>query len=113
MTPAPEPHISPAELRDLALALALAAVLVALLLLLQLASKLKGLLFMDTTFGAIVASLVRHGLTLAGGFLVAKGVITDAQSAEFVGLGLSAAAYGWSVLQKHDAGKKLKAALDR
>lgn len=68
---------------------------------------------MNTTFGAILASAVRHGLTLAGGYLVAKGVITDGQSAEFVGLGMAAAAYGWSVLQKHDTGKKLKSALDR
>jgi hypothetical protein len=73
-------------------------------------AALKGLT-MNTTFAAIAGSAVRHGLTLAGGYLVAKGVISDGQSAEFVGLGMAVVAFGWSWLQKHNAGKALGAAL--
>jgi hypothetical protein len=107
-----EPHLHPESLGGLLLALALATVLVGALWILHSASNLKGLT-MNTTFGAILASAVRHGLTLAGGYLVGKGILTDAQSVEFVGIGMAGAAYAWSLVQKHSTGKKLAEALGK
>lgn len=65
----------------------------------------------DTNFPALAGAAVRHGLTLVGGFLVGKGVITSEQGPELVGLGMAVAAFGWSWLQKHNAGKRLQDAL--
>jgi len=44
-----------------------------------------------------LASLIRHILTAAGGFLVAKGVASTEQLTEIVGALLSLASVGWSI----------------
>ena len=44
-----------------------------------------------------IASLIRHGLTAAGGFLIARGVASTEQITELVGAILSLASVGWSI----------------
>jgi hypothetical protein len=44
-----------------------------------------------------IASLIRHGLTAAGGFLIARGVASTEQITELVGALLSLASVGWSI----------------
>ena len=44
-----------------------------------------------------IASLIRHVLTAAGGFLVAKGIASTEQLTEIVGALLSLASVGWSI----------------
>jgi hypothetical protein len=44
-----------------------------------------------------LASLIRHILTAAGGFLVAKGIASTEQITEIVGALLSLASVGWSI----------------
>jgi hypothetical protein len=44
-----------------------------------------------------IASLIRHVLTAAGGFLVAKGLASADQIAELVGAVVSIAGVGWSI----------------
>lgn len=44
-----------------------------------------------------IASLIRHGLTAAGGFLIAKGVASTEQITELVGALLSLVSVGWSI----------------
>jgi len=44
-----------------------------------------------------IASLIRHVLTAAGGFLVAKGIASTEQITEIVGALLSLASVGWSI----------------
>jgi hypothetical protein len=44
-----------------------------------------------------IASLIRHGLTAAGGFLIARGVASAEQITELVGAILSLASVGWSI----------------
>ena len=49
---------------------------------------------------AAIMGIARHLLTLAGGYLVAKGVL-DAGSAEtLIGAGVSIAGVAWSVWEK-------------
>jgi uncharacterized membrane protein YebE (DUF533 family) len=57
-----------------------------------------------------LASLVRHILTAAGGFLVAKGLASADQLAELVGAVVSIAGVGWSVYNNKKAAKAAKAA---
>jgi hypothetical protein len=52
-----------------------------------------------------IASLVRHILTAAGGFLVAKGLASADQLAELVGAVVSIAGVGWSVYNNKKAAK--------
>ena len=56
-----------------------------------------------------LASLLRHILTAAGGFLVAKGLASADQLAELVGAVVSIAGVGWSVYNNK---KTAKAATD-
>lgn len=51
-----------------------------------------------------IASLIRHVLTAAGGFLVAKGLASADQIAEVAGAIVSLAGVGWSI--KNNASKK-------
>lgn len=44
-----------------------------------------------------IASLIRHGLTAAGGFLVAKGLASADQIGELAGAIVSVAGIGWSI----------------
>ena len=46
-----------------------------------------------------VASLIRHGLSAAGGFLVAKGMVTLDQVNEIAGAVITLAGIGWSVFK--------------
>ena len=48
----------------------------------------------------ILAGLVRHGLTSAGGYLVASGVIQSSQVSDLVGAGMVLAGIAWSWWQK-------------
>ena len=48
----------------------------------------------------ILAGLVRHGLTTAGGYLVASGVIQSSQVSDLVGAGMVLAGIAWSWWQK-------------
>jgi hypothetical protein len=66
---------------------------------------------MDTTFATLLASALRHGLTIGAGFLVAKGVISDAQGPELVGIAMAALAYGWSVFKHTSMAAKLRKAI--
>jgi uncharacterized membrane protein YebE (DUF533 family) len=52
-----------------------------------------------------LASLIRHLLTAAGGFLVAKGLASADQLAELVGAVVSIAGVGWSVYNNKKAAK--------
>ena len=52
-----------------------------------------------------LASLLRHFLTAAGGFLVAKGLASADQLAELVGAVVSIAGVGWSVYNNKKAAK--------
>ena len=47
-----------------------------------------------------VLGLVRHCLTFLGGILVAKGLATDAMSAELVGSTMSLVGIVWSIVSK-------------
>ena len=51
-----------------------------------------------------IASLIRHVLTAAGGFLVAKGLASADQIAELAGAVVSLAGIGWSI--KNNSAKK-------
>ena len=44
-----------------------------------------------------IASLIRHLLTAAGGFIVAKGLASADQVGELVGAVVSIAGIGWSI----------------
>jgi uncharacterized membrane protein YebE (DUF533 family) len=52
-----------------------------------------------------LSSLVRHILTAAGGFLVAKGLASADQLAELVGAVVSIAGVGWSVYNNKKTAK--------
>ena len=52
-----------------------------------------------------LASLLRHILTAAGGFLVAKGLASADQVAELAGAVVSIAGVGWSVYNNKKAAK--------
>lgn len=52
-----------------------------------------------------LASLIRHLLTAAGGFLVAKGLASTEQLTELVGAVVSIVGIGWSI-KKNNADKK-------
>jgi hypothetical protein len=52
-----------------------------------------------------LASLLRHILTAAGGFLVAKGLASADQLAELVGAVVSIAGVGWSVYNNKKTAK--------
>jgi hypothetical protein len=52
-----------------------------------------------------LASLIRHILTAAGGFLVAKGLASADQLAELVGAVVSIAGVGWSVYNNKKTAK--------
>lgn len=54
----------------------------------------------------ILTSLVRHGLTTAGGTLVAKGTITASAMDEGVGAVMVLVGIVWSIFQKLSAKKK-------
>jgi hypothetical protein len=45
-----------------------------------------------------IMGLVRHGLTFIGGFLVAKGLATEGQTMDMVGMAITTFASVWSVL---------------
>ena len=54
-----------------------------------------------------VASLIRHGLSAAGGFLVAKGMVSFDQVNEIAGAIITLTGIGWSVFKnKKTADKK-------
>lgn len=59
---------------------------------------------------ASVGSLVRHGMTMAAGYLVAHHILDTASQGSFVdvesGLTMAGVAYLWAVLQKRCAVKK-------
>ena len=44
-----------------------------------------------------IASLIRHILTAAGGFLVAKGIASAEQISEIVGVLITVPGIGWSI----------------
>ena len=52
-----------------------------------------------------ISSLLRHGLSALGGFLVAKGLASADQLAELVGAVVSIAGVGWSVYNNKKAAK--------
>ena len=47
-----------------------------------------------------IMGLVRHALTFIGGVLVAKGLASDGQVMDIVGMGITTFASVWSVLAK-------------
>ena len=55
--------------------------------------------------------IVRHLLTTAGGALVAKGVLDAGLMSTGVGSVVTIATIAWSIYQKYQANKKLKAAV--
>lgn len=46
---------------------------------------------------AYFASLLRHVLTAAGGFLVAKGLVSTDQAGELIGVAVTASGVAWSI----------------
>lgn len=65
-----------------------------LLLYLQLNLKL------DNMSQNVVMAIIRHGLTFVGGYLIAKGVITEGMASEVSGLVMTAIATVWSIVEK-------------
>ena len=56
---------------------------------------------MDTDqLKSVLAGVVRHGLTTAGGYLVASGGIQSSQVSDFVGAGMVLVGIAWSWYQK-------------
>lgn len=50
----------------------------------------------------MVTSLIRHGLTLAAGYLVAQGLVSEADAATFVSsASMVLAAVAWSAWEKY------------
>lgn len=69
---------------------------------------------MNNTPNAIpsyVASILRTGGGIIGGYLIGKGYITADQAAELGGASLAVIAVGWSLYQKYAAHKALTAAI--
>lgn len=60
---------------------------------------------------SIVASVLRAGLQFGGGYLASHGLLANDQQSAFVGAGLFVAGLVWSVIQKLNANKALKAAI--
>lgn len=50
-----------------------------------------------------VLGLIRHVLTFAGGILIAKGLLSDAISAELIGGAMTVIGSVWSVISKKTA----------
>lgn len=48
----------------------------------------------------VIMAIIRHGLTFVGGFLIAKGVITEGMAAEVSGLVMTAVSTVWSIVEK-------------
>ena len=48
----------------------------------------------------VVMGIIRHGLTFVGGYLIAKGMISDAAAAEISGLVMTAIGTIWSIVVK-------------
>jgi hypothetical protein len=61
-----------------------------------------------------IGSLIRHGLGIAGGWLVGVNALAPTDQASFVqigtGVALAAVAYGWSLIQKSTQRKAVLAA---
>lgn len=55
---------------------------------------------MDDSLKPILAGIVRHALTTAGGALVAGGYMQSSQTADFIGGGMVIAGIAWSWWQK-------------
>lgn len=51
----------------------------------------------------ILGGLIRHGLTVAAGLLVAKGYATDDQASQVVGALVVLGSVAWSIFNKTDA----------
>jgi hypothetical protein len=60
---------------------------------------------MDDTTKTIVAGMIRHGLTMLGGALVAKGYMDSGSTAAFVGGGMALVGVIWSWWQKDGQAK--------
>ncbi len=54
---------------------------------------------MDMPF-ATISSLMRHGLTTLGGFLMSTGFVGETEAQAFVGAGMTLAGIGWSIMRK-------------
>lgn len=48
-----------------------------------------------------ILGIVRHALTFAGGYIVAKGLVDQAQFAEIVGALITLAGSVWSIVSKN------------
>ena len=59
---------------------------------------------------AIILSLIRHGLTAAGGALIAKGYADQAGVDQLVGAVVALAGGAWSIYEKVKAAKAAKPA---
>lgn len=59
----------------------------------------------------VVLAIVRHLLTLGGGLLISKGIITATQEETIIGGLVALVGVIWSLVQKKNANAKLKAAL--
>lgn len=55
-------------------------------------------------FSVIFGMLIRHALTTAGGYLVAKGVVDTDTATQLVGAGATLAGLALSAVQKHTSG---------
>lgn len=59
---------------------------------------------MNATLAAAIGAILRHFLTLLAGYLVSKGIWTDAEAQTYVMAAVTALiAFGWSLYQKHRA----------
>ncbi len=50
-----------------------------------------------------IKSIIRHGLSFGGGFLVAKGLVTVDQANELAGAVITVLGIGWSVYRNRKA----------
>ena len=68
---------------------------------------------MNPIYQEMLGSLLRHVLTWAAGYLVARDIWTEAAAERYVGaLALAILGTGWGVWQKAHARRKLRAALE-
>jgi len=55
-----------------------------------------------------ILSILRHALTFGGGILVAKGIVTDAASADIIGALCTLVGVAWGAIDEYLATKKAK-----
>lgn len=68
---------------------------------------------MNPTLAAAIGAILRHVLTILAGYLVSKGIWTDAEASTYVTAAVAAlVAFGWSLWTKYKGRLRLLKALE-